>query len=217
MSDFNNFIAFLSGKSTKATLFEPKPHRNLVTKLIWRGGDELWDSPKHKCETLVEFYAYIKSDVAIIEPEGSLDEMLAVSLKSGMKYVIISDDENELESADKSSEVCALATRGEFVRTEKPLICIAKENEAPNETVARYESGSFSAVYIQSDAERYAAKARVLGGIGTDKLAEGNPLGVYKRVENLASLGVAIGSGGTGEDVDYLGFISMLGQYNKLL
>ena len=214
--DYMEFMRLLKGENSRAVLFEPFPTRKIVTQVIWRGGDELWDTALCRTETLIEFYAYIRSDVAVIEPRGELHEALRAKLPEGMRFVVVSDDPDELRAADDSELVCALATRGERLRVEKPLICLARENEAPAETYRRSEG--FDAVYLSSDAEKYIGKKPILGGIGTDFINTAGPLDIYSRVRELAKTpGWAVGTGGLREPIEYLGFISMLGIYDKLL
>lgn len=216
--DYREFLRLLRGENSRAVLFEPFPTKKIVTQIIWRGGDGLWDTPLHRAETLVEFYAYIKSDVAVIEPRGGLSEALGAKLPEGMRFVVISDNPDELIAADKAEPVCALATRGNYLELQKPLICLSRENEAPAETYGRSEL--FDAVYLSSDAEKYLGKKPVLGGIGTEFINTAGPIDIYSRVRALAEKpgcsGWAVGTGGLGEPIEYLGFISMLGMYNKL-
>ena len=203
--DYRNFLEILNG-GRGITLFEPFPTRKLVTQIIWRGGDELWTKPKRRAETLIEFYHYIDSDVVPIEPRGE-SEMLDAELPDGMRFVVISDDPDELGAADRNDKVCALATRGEFIETRKPLIFLAKDD------VAVYKR--FAGVYLAGF--RGGVDLPVLGGIGSEFINTEPPLRIYERVEALVNAGVkAIGTGSFGEETGYLGFISMLGKYKKL-
>lgn len=212
--EHNNFEALLRGEKHRLTIFEPFPTRDIVTKLIWRGGDELWSTMAHRTETLIGFYKYIKSDVAIIEPRGELEAVLSAELPEGMKFVIISDDQRELQLAVGSEKVCALATRGEFFELNKPMILLQSEDESADETLSRAEK--FDAVYLRSMAASRRGKI-ILGGIGSEFINERPPLDIYDLVRKLSESGEwAVGSGGFGEGIEYLGFISMLGIYNKL-
>lgn len=203
--DYRNFLEILNGREG-ITLFEPFPTRKLVTQIIWRGGDELWDRPKRRAETLIEFYRYIGSDVIPIEPRGAF-EMLDAGLPDKMRFVVISDDPEELEAASKNDKVCALATSGEFVATGKPLIYLAKERVT--------DDRRFSGIY---SGEIHPETGIVsLGGMGLDFINREPPLRIYEKVGKITKQGVrALGTGGFGEDIEYLGFISMLGKYQKL-
>ena len=212
--NYRNFLALLSGEKHALTIFEPFPTRQIVTKLIWRGGDELWNTAKRRAETLIGFYEYIKSDVAIIEPRGELSETLSAELPDGMKFVIISDDPDELYRASLDDRVCALATRGEYLRLSKPLIAISRENESADEAVLRAKD--FNAVYTAEKPANDGGKI-LLGGLGSTFINERPPLEIYERVRSCAkNPRWAVGTGGLGEESEYLGFISMLGIYNKL-
>lgn len=204
--DYRNFLEILNGRDG-VTLFEPFPTRKLVTQIIWRGGDELWTRPKRRAETLIEFYRYIGSDVVPIEPRGSF-EMLDAGLPDKMRFVVISDDLEELEAASKNDKVCALATSGEFVATRKPLIYLARN--------CITDDRRFSGIY--SGEVHPETGIPMLGGMGLDFINREPPLRIYEKVGKITKQGVrALGTGGFGEDIEYLGFISMLGKYKKML
>lgn len=211
--DYKNFLRLLDGAPHTPTIFEPFPPRRIVTQLIWRGGAELWDTQRHRTETLIEFYKYIRSDIVLVASNGELDETLSAELPEGGKFVIISDDPNELEKAASSEKVCALATYGEYHAFNKPMICLEREGESLESVLER--SKKFSAVHLKKYA--HCHERAILGGVGTDLLNSGKPLEIYERVYELANNSLwAIGSGGNGEEIEYLGFISMLGGFNKL-
>ncbi len=210
--DHKNFLRILDGENAEFTLFEPFPTRQIVTQLIWRGGDELWDRPIRRAETLIEFYKYINSDVAVIEPSGAY-EMLSAELPEDMRFVVISDDVEEIEVVSRNDKVCAVATRGGFVKTNRPMIYLPSV-DSDQEDISNIDS-RFSAVYLKKCTA--APKRVTLGGVGTDLINSNLPLRIYERVEELGCQGIrAVGSGGLGERLEYLGFISMLGKYNKM-
>lgn len=205
--DYRNFLNILEG-GQGITIFEPFPTRKIVTQLIWRGGDELWCTAKKRAETLIEFHHRIISDVVPIEPCNNR-EVFEAELPDGMKFVVISDDPEELESAAKNNKVCALATQGQYLCTEKPIIYLSKErgDQIPDKR--------FAGIYLRE----YSGNSErvILGGVGTEFINCNPPMKIYDRIEALTQSGLrAIGTGGFGEDIEYLGFISMLGKYNKL-
>ena len=57
------FISFLRGKGKKAVIFEPFVSRTHTETLIWRRGDELWDTPEHYIDTIVSLSERTLSDV----------------------------------------------------------------------------------------------------------------------------------------------------------
>lgn len=210
--DYKNFLSLLNREKSLPTIFEPFPTRQIVTQILWRGGNELWDTPKRRTETLIEFYKYIKSDVAVTELCGEYD-ILNTELPCGMKFVIISNDPEELYFASKSEKVCALATSGEYTDFDIPLIYLSKKGE-DEQSVLNADS-RFAAVYLTKCTQK--PSRTVLGGIGIELINSGSPMKIQSRMDALASLGInAVGSGGLGEKTEYLGFISMLGKYNNM-
>ncbi len=211
--DHKNFLRLLNGEPHAPTIFEPFPTRRIVTQLIWRGGDELWSTQRRRTETLIEFYKYIRSDVVVVAPNGELSETLSAALPEGGSFVVISDDPDELEAAAKSERVCALATFGEHLSLKKPMIKLTAEGVSFE--AAMEGSKGFDAVYLRSLAS--SSDRVILGGVGMDFINSHPPLEIYARITELSkNPHWAVGSGGLGEDAEYLGFISMLGMFNRL-
>ena len=205
--DYRKFLNILEG-GQGIPIFEPFPTRKIVTQLIWRGGDELWSTAKRRAETLIEFHRRIVSDVVPIEPCKD-SGVFEAELPEGMKFVVISDDPEELESAARNDKVCALATGGQYVDTGKPLIYLSKGRGI--KTLDKRFAGVYQREY-SGGSDRV-----ILGGIGSEFINCNPPMKIDDRIEALTKSGLrALGTGGFGEDIEYLGFISMLGKYNKL-
>ncbi len=227
MINYNEFLRMLRREAGRPTLFEPHPTRKITTQLIWRGGDNLWDTPSHRVDTLIALFEYIKSDTAIIEADrDTIDEILscAALLPEGMKFTVLSNDIEALTLADRDDAVCALASRTQICGSDfkKPLIFMAERDDEIEPAIARRVAG----VYIPHDIERlwreYGDKIALLGGLGEECINTGEPVDIHKRIRALHELtngaGYAIGSGLDGSaDVNYLGFISMLGIYHNLM
>lgn len=212
MADYREFLRALRGEPGRATIFEPFIERGLVTRLIWRGGRELWNTAEHTVATLSFLYSYIKSDVVIIDArENDIEKLLyfANELPCGMKAVVVSDNPEALAYAGKNDNVCALASTSETaIETAKPLIHIGES--LPD---------GFGGYYVTDGAERLLSDKRriILGGLGVSYLNSAEPLEIHRRAAKLyeeSGRTWIFGSGGLGEKTDYLGFISMLGIYN---
>ncbi|MCI8388780.1 MAG: hypothetical protein HFE63_09975 [Clostridiales bacterium] len=224
MTDYREFIRALEGKSGRASIFEPFPNRKIVTQLIWRAGEFLWDTTEHKVATLIDFYAYIKSDVAVIDTRGDdIERILACDtlLPDGMKFVIISDDADVLCRADVSDAVCALAVfEGGVEKYTKPMIYLCGGDI--EKSIKSAVGCGCKGIYIPTGAEEYIEAARgkitLIGGLGLDYINSAEPLEIHARVKTLFDGGNwMVGSGIFGETTEYLGFISMLGIYNHLI
>jgi hypothetical protein len=227
MPDYREFLRILRGEPGRAVLFDPFPHRSIVTQLLWRAGEHLWDTTEHRVSTLIDYYNYVKSDVAIIKAEEDLDIILGLShlLYDGMKFVILSDDIDILARADTSDSVCALATTNRKIKSiKKPLIYLSKSGY-DDDTLANLKNDGFAGIYAATDAEKYIERQKdlkiaILGGLGTDYINSSEPLQIYNRIRLLfenSRCTWAVGTGGFGEKTEYLGYISMLGALNKLI
>lgn len=227
MRDYNEFLRALRGESGRAVLFEPFPGRKIVTQLIWRGGGHLWDTAEHYVSTLAEFYAYIKSDVVIADARcWDIGELLSCRglLPEGMRFVIIADDADSLAVADADTSVCALATASEATGSySKPLIYLCRGGDIGAE-IDRAIGRGCAGIYLPDKIEEHSdarGKIALLGGLGLERISSDEPMDIYRRVERLyREGGWIIGSGridDAAENINYLGFISMLGIYNKLI
>ena len=62
MGNYRDFLDTLEGKRRVVSLFEPFVPRGIATKLIWRSGEQLWDTTEHRVMTLCDLYAYLRAD-----------------------------------------------------------------------------------------------------------------------------------------------------------
>lgn len=240
MRDYSEFLRALNGQSGRVSLAEPFIPRVIAEQLIWRRGAQLWDSAEHYIDTLCELYAYVKSDVVFVDARAyNLRELIERRelLPEGMKFVVIIDRTSEIFALMDDS-ICAVMTdeldivervgtsreRGRSLIFGKPCVylCRASGDAAKDDILSASERG-FMGVYLPRIDERlfeFAAEKSVvlLGGVGVDAVNHTQPLDIYNRVEWLTEHRLRlIGSGGFGEPVEYLGFISLLGKYQKLL
>ncbi|MBQ8552091.1 MAG: hypothetical protein IJ428_04670 [Clostridia bacterium] len=227
MRNYREFIRMLSREAGKPTLFEPYPSKNLISQIIWRAGSGLWDSTQNMVSTLISFYDNIGADTAVIPAsKDNINDVLSLGseLTDGIKFTILSDDIEALKAADSHDSVCALATKNPLVYGKdhtKPVIFIAGRD-----VILGIESSierGLAGVYITENMEllwkRYGDKIALLGGLA-DSIVTAAPARIYERVRALHEMtggkAYAIGTGLTGADADYLGFISMLYMYNTL-
>ncbi len=227
MSDYTQFLRALRREPGRPTLFEPYPSRAIATQLIWRRGEHLWATPTSRAATLIELYAYIKSDVAIINADiENINEILSCShmLPSGMKFVIDSADAEALKIADCDDSVCALASSEHLLGSifNKPLIYIAKHDIDIEAAIERGAAGAYIPRGVEELWEKYSSKIALLGGLGAEGINNSEPLDIHNRIRALHDMtngaAYSIGSGFfDGDTVEYLGFISMLGIYQKLM
>ncbi len=229
MHDYSEFLRALRGESGRVSLAEPFIPRVIAEQLIWRRGAQLWDSAEHYVATLCELYAYIKSDVVFIDSRlYDARELVAqhTFLPDRMKFVITADMSSALDALMDDS-VCAVMSDELDIAAripDKPCVYLCHDNSGSAkswlETAA--ERG-FAGIYLpRLDEELIRSAAAhsiaLLGGVGVDDINKTQPLDIYNRVERLVKCGLKlVGSGGFGEPVEYLGYISMLGKYQKLL
>ncbi|MBQ8509743.1 MAG: hypothetical protein IJ493_07545 [Clostridia bacterium] len=228
MADYREFLRVLRREPGRVTLFEPYIHRKIVSQLIWRSGDNLWDTTAHRVSTLIDLYAYIKSDVVPLEANREdIADILACSpmLPDGMRFVILSEDADALHIAAASDAVCALGT-GDIKlprESEKPMIFLADSGDT--NAVAEAAAQGFDGVHISQNAEMLYPLAKgqiaLLGGLSIEDINVSEPMVIHRRIKALHTLtadgGYALGSGNCYGETSYLGFISMLGIYNQLL
>ena len=204
----------LAGCPSGAVLFEPYIAREMVTRLIWRGGAGLWDTLPHRLATLTDVYTYLHAGTVTVDAVGADDGV----------YTVIADSHESLRRYAASTKVCALAThRLTEADFGKPVIWLAGGNDSP-EAIREAVRCGMKGIYLSGrlpveEALSVSDDAAVLGGLGVDFLNTSRPLTIYSRVQTLWKQSGgrwAIGSGSAGQSMEYLGFISMLGIYNKL-
>lgn len=224
--DYREFLRMLRREPGRPVLFEPEPAHGSVAQIIWRAGALLWDTPEHRVATLASFFQNIKSDtLSISADKDNIDAILGCgdTLPTGLKFTVISNDENVLTKADTSEHVCAVASMLKLSGDsfEKPLIFMARSDRR-SEVDGAVERGA-AGVYVPCDAEflwqRYNDKIAILGGL-CDSLIAGSPVRVHERVKSIHAMtegkGYAFGTGLIRTEPDYLAFISLLGMFNTL-
>lgn len=240
MRDYREFLRALNSQSGRVSLAEPFIPRVIAEQLIWRRGAQLWDSAEHYIDTMCELYAYVKSDVVFIDGrEYELRELIKWRelLPAGMKFVVTVDRTSELEALMDDS-ICAVMTSeldigamvgasrecGRMKIFGKPCVYLSRAlGDAAKDDILSASEHRFNGVYLPKIDERligFATEKSValLGGVGVDAVNHTQPLDIYNQVEWLTEHRLRlIGSGGYGEPVEYLGFISLLGKYQKLL
>lgn len=226
MKNPSELLRMLRREPGRPTLFEPFPSQKLVTQIIWRGGGSLWNTTFDRVSTMLSFYDNIGADTAVIEADGdNIAEVLDVCEKKASQpsVTIFSNDIEALKAADRHPTVCALCTKAPVFAKDftKPIIFIAGRDVILN--IENSIERGLAGVYISDNLEllwkRYHNDIAILGGLA-DSIFSGAPARIYSRIRDIhdmtAGSGYALGTGISGIDADYLGFISMLYMYNTI-
>ena len=225
MGNYMDFLDTLEGNGRVVSLFEPFVPRGIAMKLIWRSGEQLWDTTEHRVMTLCDLYAYLRADTVTYDLRGGgtaeLERLCEYAgyLPDGMKFVIISDDEETLEKAAERGQICAAASF--TAKTDKlPLIRLSRDGGV--DSVAKAAHDGCKGIYLPEVTDDILTEANkhhisLLGGTGTALLNTDRPTDIHERIAELINSGVLLtGSGGFGDEISYLGYISMLGAYNRV-
>ena len=229
MHDYKEFLRALHGEPGRVTLAEPFIPRVIAEQLIWRRGKQLWDTPEHYVSTLCELYAYIKADVVFIDTRSfDARELVSYShlLPNQMKFVAVADNLS-MNEAIADDSICAVIS--EDIGTAAAIsekLCVYLCRDRDDSVYTKIEDAAregFAGIYLPLLDEKiieaaYDRGIMPMGGVGTEHINKTQPLDIYNRIERLTEKGLRmVGSGGFGESVEYLGFISLLGKYAKLI
>lgn len=216
------FISFLRGKGKKAVIFEPFVSRTHTETLIWRRGDELWDTPEHYIDTLVFLSERTLSDVIfadmrLFDSDGKVRLLEYVSHNdiSPRGFGIITDSEDDITSAEESG-VDVVAAYGDI--KSKTLPTIRMDGSIENAILLGYD-GWYAPDCAKEYLEKYGNKIRVLGGLGKNWVESSSPMEIYTEVGEIhKSYGSswACGSGGEISVEKYLELISLLGAFGRI-
>ncbi len=218
--DYLNFIRILENKSAGApSLFEPFICDYNCEELIWRRGHTLWDSPKRYIDTMLSVRERTGADIIFLDSERfDIEELLYTAeqiMPEKIKAAIICRNKDQIETAEKSNLICAVCGIGNQTKPMKKHF-IRMDGDIKS-AIDEGASAYFVNENIEEIYEKHNNEIVVLGGLGINWLNNSNPRDIYNRIENIFALsknkGIAIGSGNTGERIDYLNMISMLGIY----
>ncbi len=219
------FTDFLCGHGTKSVLFEPFISKYQTETLIWRRGEQLWNTPENYIDTLIALSERTLSDVIFADVRGMEEENLKKLLEHISKYRkdvsergfgIITDNNNDIKPIEESGVVDVLCVYGDIFSSTLPTIRM--DGSAENAIKLGY-----CGYYITDNAEetlaKYSDKIRILGGLGKNNIENSSPVKIYSRVESIHSEygnKWACGSGGSISDEKYLELISLLGAFSHI-
>jgi len=228
-NDYKHFINILAGansdKKNVPALFEPLINKAICEQLIWRKGDNLWDTPQHYLDTMFSLRERTKSDVITLDMRKfSADEnqiltdhiASALSENDEIRAVMLCNSNEQVSIAKTSKYVCAIGGFGDVAKpTSHPFI---RMDGSIANAIAENADGYYC---TSSDAEttyaNYSNKITIIGGLGLDWLNGSSPMEVHARLESLYALTgnrrYIVASGGFGEETDFLNFISLLSIY----
>lgn len=228
------FTSFLTGNGTKTVLFEPFISRYHTETLIWRRGNELWDTPEHYIDTLIALSERTLSDVIFADirayrKEDKLSLFHAICDRvekiSPRGFGIITDCKEDVALAEKCGAVDVLMLYGDVVSDVIPSIRAAcRMDEDINSAISCGYCGCFVSSGIDELLPKYGKSIRLLGGLAELVGLVGNsdepssPVKIYSTVASLSEKyrkEWACGSGGMIHDNDYLTLISLLGAFGR--
>lgn len=216
------FISFLRGKGKKAVIFEPFVSRTHTETLIWRRGDELWDTPQHYIDTLVSLSERTLSDVIFADMrlydfggKRRLLEYISHKDFSPRGFGIITDSSNDIASAEESG-ADVIAAYGDI--KSKALPTIRMDGDIENAILLGYD-GWYAPDSAKEYLTKYGDKIRVLGGLGVKWVEGSSPMEIYTEVGEIHKQygsSWACGSGGEISSDKYLELISLLGAFGRI-
>ncbi len=137
------FISFLRGKGKKAVIFEPFVSRTHTETLIWRRGDELWDTPEHYIDTIVSLSERTLSDVIFADMrlfdfggKRRLLEYISHKDFSLRGFGIITDSSDDIAFAEESG-ADVIAAYGDI--KSKALPTIRMDGDIENAILLGYD------------------------------------------------------------------------------
>ncbi|MCQ2431566.1 MAG: hypothetical protein MJ175_03060 [Clostridia bacterium] len=219
---YQNFLSvFAHRPATPPTLFEPFICDPLTEQLIWRRGEQLWDTPEHYADTMVSLRERTQADIVILDARrfcvSTLDRMLAAAeelMPEGVRAVVLCGKQEAVRIAESSPAVCAVGGYDGCRPRNLPFIRMDRCAEDA------YSEGA-AGCFISSDAETllpaWQGKIALLGGLGDRMIEESSPVAIHKRIAELSSApGYAVGTGGSISPAGYLSLISLLGGVIRL-
>ena len=229
-NNYKHFINILTGKTSAdgkntPALFEPLVNQSICEQLIWRKGENLWDTPEHYFDTMYSLRERTKSDVIALDmrrftaaENQQLLECVTSSLTGNneIRAVMLCDTDEQIVAAETCEFVCAVGGFGD-VRRSKSLPFIRMDGDV----TAAIAEGADGYYCTSSDAEtvyaNHGGNITIIGGLGLNWLNGSSPMDVHARCEALYTLTgnrrFIVASGGLGEETDFLNFISLLSIY----
>ncbi len=220
--DYRNLLRVLwQEQSGGPVLFEPLVDPAICERLIWRRGPQLWDKPERYCDTLLSLRARLEADTVPLDLRrfdlargACLLAYAAEAVPDTMRVVALCDSAQQQALAEGSACVCAVAGFGPQTGPDKkPFIRM-------DGTVSSAEQEGAAGYFVRSDVETLLCgrhDVALLGGLGLEWLNRSPPQEIYRRCDALfqstGNRAFALGSGGLGEQTEYLPFISLLGAY----
>ncbi len=216
------FLDFLTSCGKRPVLFEPFVSCYHTETLIWRRGNNLWDSPENYVDTLLSLTERTGADMVFADLRGLTDENKrslgrAARLKSrkteiGFGFICSCGD--DLALAEECGADVVLLYGG--LKSSLPTIRMDGDID---DAVSRGDAGYFLRDSPEEYIEKYGGKIKLLGGLGVDWVENSGPVSIYKRVAeiNKSYPGMwACGSGGQLSDSHYLQLISLLGAFSRI-
>lgn len=216
------FTDFLNGCGTKAVLFEPFISQYQTETLIWRRGEQLWNTPENYIDTLIALSERTRSDIIFADMRSMNEENSQRLLEQISKcrenvhergFGIITDNDSDIKLIEDSGVVDVLCVYGDIFSSTLPTIRM--DGSAENAIKLGY-CGYYITDNAEEILEKYSDKIRILGGLGKINIESSSPVKIYSRVENIHSNygnKWACGSGGQVSDEKYLELISLLGAF----
>ena len=217
------FLDFLDGKGVKKVIFEPFISRKHTETLIWRRGNNLWDSPENYIETLIYLSERTVSDIIfadmrIFNKAEEKERLIKhIELKSKeilpLGFGLICGNTYEVELAEMCGNIDVLALYENCTSDKFPVIRMDGDIQS---AVKRGESGWFAPDSAEYYLDNYSDKIKILGGLGKSWVEENSPALIYERIEKISANYPekwSCGSGGMISDENYLELISLLGAF----
>lgn len=216
------FYKLSSRRGKKAVIFEPFVSRTHTETLIWRRGDELWDTPEHYIDTLVSLSERTMSDVIFADMrlfdfggKRRLLEYISHKDFSPRGFGIITDSSDDIAFAEESG-ADVIAAYGDI--KSKALPTIRMDGDIENAILLGYD-GWYASDSAKEYLTKYGDKIRVLGGLGVKWVEGSSPMEIYTEVGEIHKQygsSWACGSGGEISSDKYLELISLLGAFGRI-
>ncbi len=219
------FLDFLAGNGKYNVIFEPFISRMLAEGLMWRRGDNLWNTVENLVDTRLFLAERVGEDIIFLDIRNQnypykRDILNAISKKADeadpIGFGIICDSQDDVTLSERCSGVSAVAVYGKASSDKLPVIRMDGNIE---DAISLGDSGIFVQDSVEEYLDKYGNQIRFLGGLGTEWIMSMPPVTIYDRVEEIAKKYPskwACGSGGMISDDNYLELISLLGAFGRI-
>lgn len=217
------FLDFLLGTGDVNVLFEPYIDRENAETIIWRRGEQLWNTPQEYIKTKLSLAERTHSDVLFCDMNRFTGAEKIKYIETLRKFIlhggplgtcVICHSQEEVD--DVSDIADCVAIYGSAKSSNSPVI---RMDGSIEDAISRGDSGWFARDNAEYYLKKYGDRIRILGGIGADFINSASPLKIHSTVERISMKYKgkwACGSGGSVAHNKYLELATLLGAFARI-